>query len=209
MLISGLASRREGRRCAPLVGRSSRRCRSPVYDPSLYLRKRRTWHGFGLLIRIDPAWMSTIVAVKYASRPRCVHAAAAGVSPAMGKSRLNTVPSAGTVFRVPVPGSHHALALPARKSRDLRVATKRSGVPICGARSLDRHQGRTGVQKVPMVAAFPPPSLAVTVPPAKAVCVSRFAHLHTNGLRMPNLDNASFRPAILWMRVRVLYPNKR
>jgi len=52
------------------------------------------------LILVDPAYTSIIAAVKYAARR--------------------------SFIRVPVRGGHHALELPARKSRDSRVAAWRS-----------------------------------------------------------------------------------
>ncbi|EIN02207.1 MerR family transcriptional regulator [Paraburkholderia hospita] len=51
------------------------------------------------------------------------------------------LPRAGTATRVPVRCGHHALELPARKSRDSSVAAWRS-VQRCGARALARHAGR-------------------------------------------------------------------
>jgi len=48
MLSSGLTSRRAGRQCAPLVCRSSRRRRPPLYRVSCvvpFLRTRRPRHG--------------------------------------------------------------------------------------------------------------------------------------------------------------------
>ncbi|ASL47827.1 hypothetical protein bAD24_III10550 [Burkholderia sp. AD24] len=78
------------------------------------------------LILINPAWTSTIGAVKYASRRGwSVHAAAAGVIARRGQKLTERLPRAGTVIRVPVRGGHHALALPARKSGESRVAAWR------------------------------------------------------------------------------------
>lgn len=69
------------------------------------------------LIRIDPAYTSTIGAVKYASRRGwSVHAAAAGVIARRGQKLTERLPRAGTVTRVPAQGGHHALELPARKA---------------------------------------------------------------------------------------------
>ncbi|WP_232072279.1 transposase [Paraburkholderia pallida] len=79
------------------------------------------------LIRIDPAYTSTIGAVKYASRRGWrVHAAAAGVIAQRGQTLTERLPRAGTVIRAPVRGGHHALAPPARKSGDSRVVAWRS-----------------------------------------------------------------------------------
>ena len=79
------------------------------------------------LILIDPAYTSTIGAVKYASRRgRSVHAAAAGVIARRGQKLTERLPRAGTAVSVPVRGGHHALELPARKSGDSRVAAWRS-----------------------------------------------------------------------------------
>ncbi|WP_100216069.1 IS200/IS605 family element transposase accessory protein TnpB [Paraburkholderia hospita] len=79
------------------------------------------------LILINPAYTSTIGAVKYASRRGwSVHAAAAGVIARRGQKLTERLPRAGTAIRVPVRGGHHALALPARKSGDSRVAAWRS-----------------------------------------------------------------------------------
>jgi IS605 OrfB family transposase len=75
------------------------------------------------LILIDPAYTSTIGAVKYASRRGwSVHAVAAGVLARRAQKLTERLPRAGTVVRVPVRGGHHALELPARKSRDSRMA---------------------------------------------------------------------------------------
>ncbi|WP_246217279.1 transposase [Paraburkholderia panacisoli] len=78
------------------------------------------------LIRIGPAYTSTIGAVKYASRRGwSVHAAAAGVIARRGQKLTERLPSAGTAVRVPVRGGHHSLELPARKGRESRVAAWR------------------------------------------------------------------------------------
>jgi IS605 OrfB family transposase len=79
------------------------------------------------LIKINPAYTSTIGAVKYASRRGwSVHAAAAGVIARRGQKLTERAPRAGTVIRVPVRGGHHALELPARKGRDSREAVWRN-----------------------------------------------------------------------------------
>jgi hypothetical protein len=79
------------------------------------------------LIRIDPAYTSTIGAVKYASRRGwSVHAAAVGAIARRGQKLTERLPRAGTAVRVPVRGVHHALELPARKGRDSRVVAWRS-----------------------------------------------------------------------------------
>ena len=78
------------------------------------------------LIRIDPAYTSTIGAVKYASRRGwSVHAAAAGVIARRGQKLTERLPRVGTVIQVPVRGGHDALELPARKSRDTRATAWR------------------------------------------------------------------------------------
>jgi IS605 OrfB family transposase len=80
------------------------------------------------LIRIDPAYTSTIGAVKYArKRGWSVHAAAAGVIARRGQKLGERLPGAGTEIRVPFKGGHHVLELPARKARDSR-ATAWAGV---------------------------------------------------------------------------------
>ena len=79
------------------------------------------------LIRIDPAFTSTIGAVKYASRRGwSVHAAAAGVIARRGQKLTERLPRAGTDVRVPVRGGHHVLELPARIAGDSRVAAWRA-----------------------------------------------------------------------------------
>jgi hypothetical protein len=78
-------------------------------------------------IRIDPAYTSTIGAVKYASRRGwSVHAAAAGVIARRGQKLTERLPFVSTAIRVPMRGGHHALELPARKSGDSRVTAWRS-----------------------------------------------------------------------------------
>jgi IS605 OrfB family transposase len=75
------------------------------------------------LIRIDPAYTSTIGIVKYAGkRGWSVHAAAAGVIARRGQKLSERLPRAGTEIRVPFKGSHYVLELPARKARDPRKA---------------------------------------------------------------------------------------
>ncbi|MFM0347827.1 hypothetical protein [Paraburkholderia sp. RL17-347-BIC-D] len=84
------------------------------------------WAGVELIL-FDPAYTSTIGAVKYAARRGwSVHAAAAGAIARRGQKLTERLPRAGTVPRVPVRGGHHALELPARKSRGSRVAAWRS-----------------------------------------------------------------------------------
>jgi IS605 OrfB family transposase len=79
------------------------------------------------LILVDPAYTSTIGAVKYAARRGwSVHAAAAGVIARRGQKLTERLPRTGTVVRVPVRGGHQALELPARRSGDSRVAAWRS-----------------------------------------------------------------------------------
>ncbi|NIE63125.1 transposase [Burkholderia sp. Ax-1719] len=78
------------------------------------------------LIKINPAYTSTIGAVKYASRRGwSVHAAAAGVIARRGQKLTERAPRVGTVIRVPVRGGHHALELPARKGQESREAVWR------------------------------------------------------------------------------------
>ncbi|MFJ1257156.1 hypothetical protein [Cupriavidus sp. CuC1] len=70
------------------------------------------------LIKINPAYTSTIGAVKYAARRGwSVHAAAAGVIARRGRKLSERLPRAGTEVRVPVRGRHEVLRLPARKDR--------------------------------------------------------------------------------------------
>ena len=79
------------------------------------------------LIRINPAYTSTIGAMRYATRRGwSVHAAAAGVIARRGHKLTECLPRPNTVVRVPVRGGHHALELPARKSRESRVTAWRS-----------------------------------------------------------------------------------
>jgi hypothetical protein len=74
-------------------------------------------------ILIDPAYTSTIGAMKYAARRGWrVHAAAAGVIARRRQKLTERLRGAGTVIRVPVRGGHHALELPARIAGDSRVA---------------------------------------------------------------------------------------
>ncbi|AMV48420.1 transposase [Paraburkholderia caribensis] len=78
------------------------------------------------LFLIDPAFTSTIGAVKYASRRGwSVHAAAAGVIARRGQKLTERLPRAGTDVRVPVRSGHHVLALPARMAGDSRGAAWR------------------------------------------------------------------------------------
>jgi len=72
------------------------------------------------LILINPAYTSTIAAVKYAARRGwSVHAAAAGVIARRGQKWSERLPRAGTDVRVPVRGRHAVLRLPVRKDRGL------------------------------------------------------------------------------------------
>ena len=86
------------------------------------------------LILINPAYTSTIGAVKYAARRGwSVHAAAAGVIARRGQKLSERLPRAGTDVRVPVRGRHEVLRLPVRKDRDRDKApgarfTQRTGV---------------------------------------------------------------------------------
>ncbi|MGF6757356.1 IS200/IS605 family accessory protein TnpB-related protein [Paraburkholderia sp. GAS42] len=78
------------------------------------------------LIRINPAYTSTIGAVKYASRRGwSVHAAAAGVIARRGQKLTECLPRPNTVARVPVQGDHHALKLPVRIAGDSRMTAWR------------------------------------------------------------------------------------
>ncbi len=78
------------------------------------------------LILIDPAYPSTIGAVKYASRRgRSVHAAATDAIARCGQKLTERLPCTGTGIRVPVRGGHHVLALLARMARNSRVAAWR------------------------------------------------------------------------------------
>ncbi|WP_226797700.1 hypothetical protein [Cupriavidus necator] len=68
------------------------------------------------LILINPAYTSTIAAVKYALRRGwSMHAAAAGVIARRVQKLSVRLPRAGTDVRVPVRGRHEALQLPVRK----------------------------------------------------------------------------------------------
>ncbi len=70
------------------------------------------------LILINPAYTSTIAAMKYAARRGwSVHAAAAGVIARRGQKLSERLPRAGTDVRVPVRGRHAVLRLPVRKDR--------------------------------------------------------------------------------------------
>ena len=98
-----------------------------LYAKYRQLLKAKCFRAGVELILIDPAYTSTIGAVKYAARRGwSVHAAAAGVIARRGQKLTEYLPRADTVIRVPVRGGHHALELPARKSRDSRVAAWRS-----------------------------------------------------------------------------------
>ncbi|QQX86703.1 IS200/IS605 family accessory protein TnpB-related protein [Cupriavidus necator] len=73
------------------------------------------------LILINPAYTSTIGAVKYATRRGwSVHAAAAGVIARRGQKLSEHLPRNGTDVRVPVRGRHEVLRLPVRKDRGSR-----------------------------------------------------------------------------------------
>ena len=134
------------------------------------------------LILIDPAYTSTIGAVKYAARRGwSVHAAAAGVIARRGQKLTERLLRTGTVVRVPVRGGHHALELPARKSGDSRATVWRSvhaayrGV-VRERWLATRRARRDGVQ-APLAAAITScPSAGTTVTPATQICMDRFVH---------------------------------
>ncbi|WP_242540284.1 transposase [Trinickia mobilis] len=135
------------------------------------------------LILIDPAYTSTIGAVKYAARRGwSVHASAAGVIARRGQKLTERLPRAGTVLRVPVRGGHHALELPARKSRDSRVAAWRSvhaayrGVVRerwLATRGGSPHRSAKGTAGMVQT---PCPSAGTTATPATKICTYRFVH---------------------------------
>jgi hypothetical protein len=82
------------------------------------------------LIRIDPAYTSTIGAVKCASRRGgSVHAAGAAVIARCVQKLTERLPRTGTYVRVPVRCDHHALELTGRKSRESRVVAWRNVHP--------------------------------------------------------------------------------
>ncbi|MGB8416417.1 transposase [Paraburkholderia sp.] len=111
---------------AQLSPKGARMLSGLLYSKYRQLLEAKCFRAGVELIRIDPAYTSTIGAVKYASRRGwSVHAVAAGVIARRGQKLIERLPRAGTAVRVPVRGAHHALELPARKSRDSRVAAWR------------------------------------------------------------------------------------
>lgn len=112
---------------AQLSARAARMLSGLLYAKYRQLLEAKCFRAGVELIRINPAYASTIGAVKYASRRGwSVHAAAAGVIARRGQKLTERLPRADTAIRVPVRGGHSALELPARKSRDSRVTTWRS-----------------------------------------------------------------------------------
>ncbi|WP_239482769.1 hypothetical protein [Paraburkholderia sp. C35] len=135
------------------------------------------------LILIDPAYTSTIGAVKYAARRGwSVHAAAAGVIARRGQKLNERLPRTGIDVRVPVRGGHHALELPAGKA-EIRVwppgaaFMQRTEVRCTSAGSPPGAASRTGVRWASLVTvATPCPSAGTTVTPATQICMNRFVH---------------------------------
>ncbi|MFP3555513.1 transposase [Paraburkholderia sp. SIMBA_049] len=112
---------------AQLTPKGARMLSGLLYAKYRQLLEAKCFRAGVELILIDPAYTSTIGAVKYASRRGwSVHAAAAGVIARRGQKLPERLPRTGTGVRVPVRGGHHALELPARKSGDSRVAAWRS-----------------------------------------------------------------------------------
>jgi IS605 OrfB family transposase len=111
---------------AQLSPKGARTLSGLLYAKYRQLLKAKCFGAGVELILIDPAYTSTIGAVKYASRRGwSVHAAAAGVIARRGQKLTERLPRTGTIVCVPVRGGHHALELPARKSGDSRVAAWR------------------------------------------------------------------------------------
>jgi hypothetical protein len=111
---------------APLSPKGARMLSGLLYAKYRQLLEAKCFRAGVELITNDPAWTSTIGAVKYASRRgRSVHAAAAGAIARRGQKLTERPPRTGTVIRGPVRGGHHALTLPARKSGDSRLAVWR------------------------------------------------------------------------------------
>jgi hypothetical protein len=135
------------------------------------------------LILIDPAYTSTIAAVKYASRRGwSVHAAAAGVIARRGQKLTERLPRIDAVIRVPVRGGHHALELPARKDGDSRVAAWRSvhaayrGVVREHWLATRRGLPRRSAEGTPGNGGNAGPLSRTTVTPAPPICLDRFEH---------------------------------
>ncbi|CAG9222041.1 hypothetical protein BCAR13_440120 [Paraburkholderia caribensis] len=115
------------RTMAQLSPKGARTLSGRLYAKYRLLLEAKCFRAGVELILIDPAYTSTIGAVKYAARRGwSVHAAAAGVIARRGQKLTERLPRAGTAVSVPVRGGHHALELPARKSGDSRVAAWRS-----------------------------------------------------------------------------------
>jgi IS605 OrfB family transposase len=130
---------------AQLSPKGARMLSGLLYAKYRQLLEAKCYRAGVELILIDPAYMSTIGAVKYAARRGwSVHAAAAGVIARRGQKLTERLPRAGTVLRVPVRGGHHALELPARKKPGFacgRLAQCSRSVQRCGARTVARHPG--------------------------------------------------------------------
>ena len=140
------------------------------------------------LILIDPAYTSTIAAVKYASRRGwSVHAAAAGVIARRGQKLTERLPRTDAVIRVPVRGGHHALELPARKDGDSRVAAWRSvhaayrGVVREHWLATRRGLPRRSAKGTPGNGGNTVPLGRTTVTPARQICLDRFEHDQASG----------------------------
>ena len=167
---------------AQLSPKGARMLSGLLYAKDRQLLEAKCFRAGVELILIDPAYTSTIGAVKYAARRGwSVHAAAAGVIARRGQKLTERLLRTGTVVRVPVRGGHHALELPARKSGDSRATVWRSvhaayrGV-VRERWLATRRARRDGVQ-APLAAAITScPSAGTTVTPATQICMDRFVH---------------------------------
>jgi IS605 OrfB family transposase len=168
---------------AQLSPKGARMLSGLLYAKYRQLLKAKCFRAGVELILIDPAYTSTIGAVKYAARRGwSVHAAAAGVIAHRGQKLTERLPGADTVIRVPARGGHHALKLPARKNRDSRVVAWRSAhaayrgavreqwLATWGGKPRRSATGTTGDGGNAV------PSAGTTVTPATAICMCRFVH---------------------------------
>jgi IS605 OrfB family transposase len=126
VVAEGLDFTAKKKAMAQLSPKGARMLSGLLYAKYRQLLEAKCFRAGVELIRIDPAYTSTIGAVKYASRRGwSVHAAAAGVIARRGQKLTERLPRAGTAVRVPVQGGDHALELPARKSRESGVTAWR------------------------------------------------------------------------------------